>query len=523
MKLKNYLFIWIAFPFMGFGQSGESIEKLLVFEKYGEAEKSALAWVQKDPQNAEAFFWAGKVFLAKHNVDSASLFFNRGLEVNPHFPYTFAGMISVAFLKNNAAVVPELVEKAKDLASRKDARIAIELAAAFLNAPNDADRSQVKSFADEAIKYDRKNYRIYLILGDYYLSNPSTTSLAAENYQKAVDYDKEALRAYIQKAAVYERVDNVSEAYAQYKKAIRVDETFPVAYQRLAEMFYRVHDWKGADTTYAMFLKYTEPSMDKLKRAAVFSFTARNYAGAIAKLQQILEKDPKDVPYLRLMANAYYEQNDSAAALKEFESLMRNPDSLKNSRDYEHYAKLLQRFSMDSLAIIAYGNAYAKDSTKSEYLSARGRLAHKHKNWKEVINALEPRISKFDDADFFDYLFLGQACYYDSSYQLAKTSFEKMIAKYPKHFVGYLWLSNVCVAIQPDAKEGLAKPSYEKLIELLTDKVKYKAQLVNAHSYLGVYYYKNQQPDLAKNEWTQIQDIDPENQQAVAYLKILNK
>ncbi len=524
MKIFKIFFASLMVSVLCLAQNAESIEKLITFEKLTEAKSSALAWVQKEPANAEAYLWAGKVFLAAKNVDSASLFFNKGFEVNPKNPYNLAGKISVAFLKDNAAAVPALVEQAKDIASRKDARLYIELAAAFLNAKSDADRAQLVAFTDEAIKYDRKNYRIYIILGDYYVAQPQTTSQAVENYQKAVDYDKGALRAYIQRAKVYENVDNISEAYDQYKKAIRADATFPVAYQKLAEMFYRVHDWVGADTTYDLYMKYTEPSFDKLKRSVTISYSAKNFKSAIEKANQVLAIDPKDYAYQRALAYSYFEIGDSVAALSALETFMQNADSVKNARDYNRYAKTLQKFGKDSLAALAYKNEYLKDTTKSEPLSEAGKIYNKQKKWKDLVSVLDPKINKFAEAsDALDYFNLGRAYYFDSLYVQAKEVFEKMTAKYTTYSPAYYWLSLSCVAINSDAKTGLAKSAYEKFIQYTPDTVKYKRQLVDAHSYLAIYYFNNENKEQSKAEWTIVLGLDPENAQASLYMKELNK
>lgn len=521
MKIFKIIFASLMISVYCYAQSTEVIEKLLVYEKFNDAKKAALSWVQKEPSNAEAYFWAGKMYLAIKNVDSASICFDKGFEVNPKLPYNVAGKVSVAFLKNNGAAVPALVEQAKDIASRKDARIYIELATAYLNAP-EAERANLLQFTDEAIKYDKKNYHIYLVLGDYYYAQPQFTSQAVDNYQKAIDANpKAALRAYVQRAGVYDYVDNFQEAYTQYKKAIDADPAYPVAYQKLAEMFYRAKDWQRADTTFDLYVKYAEPSLDKVKRSVLFSYSAKNYKGAIEKINNVLAVEPKDALNQRLLAYSYFELGDSVSAINAMETFMKQPDSVKTGKDYEKYAKLLLKFGKDSQAINAYRAGYAKDTTRGDFLSEAGKMLVKQKKWKDAVAVLSTRVNKFAEADFYDYLFLGQSYYFDSTFQESKTTFEKMTAKYPKAFAGYLWLSRACVAINPDAKEGLAKPAYEKVIELLTDKVKYKQFLVDAHSYLGVYYYKNENNEQSKSEWLIVSEIDPTNQQAIDFLKIL--
>ncbi len=516
MNLLKIILASMLVSFFCYAQTAETIEKLIAFENFNEAKNTAINWLNKEPKNAEAYFWAGKVFLAAKNVDSAAIFFNKGFEVNPKFPYSLAGKVSVAFLKNDAGAVPQLVADARDIAGRKDSRLFIELAAAYLNAP-DAERVvKVEELAAEAVKYDRKNYRIYMVLGDLYNINPQTTSQAVENYQKAIDYDKGALRAYIQRAAVYEYVDNLSEALTQYVRVMAIEPTYPVVYQKMAEMFYKAKDWIRADTTYALYMKYTEPALDKMKRGVIISYSAKNYKGSIEKIKQVLALDPKDALNTRLLAYSYFELNDSVASKESFESYFRQTEKEKTvAKDYDRYGKLLSRFGKDSLAIISYKTAFGMDSTRTDLISESGKILFIQKKWKEVQAIIEPLITKYpESAGFFDFLFLGQSYFFDTAYVSAKSAFERMTVKFPTSYVGFLWLAKTCTFVSPDVKEGIAKPAYEKVVELLTDKVKGKKFLVEAHSYLGFYYLKNGDNEKSKLEWLAIIELDPENQQA---------
>ena len=70
----------------------------------------------------------------------------------------------------------------------------------------------------------------------------------------------------------------------------------------------------------------------------------------------------------------------------------------------------------------------------------------------------------------------------------------------------------------PEAKEGLAKPHYEKYIELSkeagAEPDKFKQGLVEAYGYLGVYAFQKGDKAGALGYFQQVLTLDPENKGA---------
>ena len=223
-------------------QNAAQLEKLMAFEKYSEAKKAALSWVQSNPNDAEAFFQAGKAYAKLNSLDTALTFFNKGLSINPDFIYNNIGVLRVKFQKNDLTGVNDLIEKLKDDAKKKDIRFRLEMADALIAAPDDY-KNQINSYTDEAIKLDRKDARIYMVLGDYYNSINDATK-ASENFQKAIDYDKNAYRAYVERAMIYERVKNYSEADTLYHRALEIEPTYPIPFEKLGEMYSAQQDFQ---------------------------------------------------------------------------------------------------------------------------------------------------------------------------------------------------------------------------------------------------------------------------------------
>ena len=510
-----------------YAQSTEQLEKLLTFQKEVAAKSAALSWIKKEPTNPEAYFQAGKVFSKLNSLDTALDFFNKGISVNSDFLYNHIGVIRVDFQKNNLNDVPALIEKVKDMSRRKDARFPVEMAEALLVAP-DEYKTKIPEYTDAAIKLARGDYHIYLILGDYYNAQNNAT-LASENFQKAIDYEKNAYRAYVERGLVYERVKNYQEAESQYLRAIQADSTYPVAYEKLAEMYYGIEakkddrkekkDYTKTLENYSKFVSLADPSLVILKRYASILYNAKEYTKSIEQLNAVIKIAPNDPVYLRLLAYSYYEMGDSVKSIDRFETFFKYVDKEKTLfGDYNRYGRLLFKVGKDSLAIENLKLAYSMDTTKLDILSDISKFYMKKKMWKLGIQYLEPVVNstvyKALPSEYFE---LGRAYLIDSSYKKSKETFEKLLEMKPKLIQGWVFYSRAVYAMNPIATDSLTRIAYEKIIEL-ADTVKFKSDLITAHSYLGSYFFDTD-IERSKMHWQKVLELDPTNDQAIAFLK----
>jgi tetratricopeptide (TPR) repeat protein len=86
----------------------------------------------------------------------------------------------------------------------------------------------------------------------------------------------------------------------------------------------------------------------------------------------------------------------------------------------------------------------------------------------------------------------------------------------------YLFRARVYANLDPDTKEGLAKPFYELVLEkAAVDPVKYSKDLLEAYNYLGYYYLINKQYCESLIYWDKILGIDPVNDNAISAIKDL--
>lgn len=109
-----------------------------------------------------------------------------------------------------------------------------------------------------------------------------------------------------------------------------------------------------------------------------------------------------------------------------------------------------------------------------------------------------------------------------NEYAKADSCLNILISKAPNLTIAYVWQARVKANFDPESENGLAKPFYEKFIELAKkDQEKFKKELIESYSYLGYYYYLQKDNQKSKAVWQEVLLIEPDNKQATEVIKQL--
>ncbi len=107
-------------------------------------------------------------------------------------------------------------------------------------------------------------------------------------------------------------------------------------------------------------------------------------------------------------------------------------------------------------------------------------------------------------------------------YAKADSALIMLSTKAPNLAIAYFWRARVNSNFDPESEAGLAKPFYEKFIELAKGEPdKFKKELIESYSYLGYYYYLQKDNAKSKENWQEVLRLDPENTQATEVIKQL--
>jgi tetratricopeptide (TPR) repeat protein len=110
----------------------------------------------------------------------------------------------------------------------------------------------------------------------------------------------------------------------------------------------------------------------------------------------------------------------------------------------------------------------------------------------------------------------------------------------PDNYLGYFWRARVNSLIDEETTLGLAKPYYEKVVEItLPTAEKNIRELTESYRYLGYYYYvqaenkaiaNKNNAKVAKEEYLQsrdyfsrVLDLDPKNEVAKQVIEAIDK
>ena len=173
-------------------------------------------------------------------------------------------------------------------------------------------------------------------------------------------------------------------------------------------------------------------------------------------------------------------------------------------------------------AITYYKKALNADCKRQELLKDIADLFVKNRDLDSAVVYYQQYFDFVEEPAAEDLLKLGK-CYYnlacqDSVPELQKeelikadTLFKELSIQVPNSYVSYFWRARVNSMLDPETTKGLAKPYYEKVIEIgSVQPERYKRELIESYKYLGYYHYviadaittkNNGNPDPAKGEY----------------------
>ncbi len=99
-KILFYFHLSIIFSSILLAQDISSGIKLIKHEKFNEAKKTFNSLLN-GKSKAEAYFYLGEIYFIEEKVDSAKVFYKKGIEADIDFPLNYAGMVRLNVLEGN--------------------------------------------------------------------------------------------------------------------------------------------------------------------------------------------------------------------------------------------------------------------------------------------------------------------------------------------------------------------------------------------------------------------------------------
>ncbi|HEX7414573.1 MAG TPA: tetratricopeptide repeat protein [Bacteroidia bacterium] len=506
--------------------------------------------ITKDPSKGDNYFYFGENYFKNGFLDSALLMYKKGAEVQPTNGINFVGIGKVMFAQGKDADANTNLFKAKTLGA-KSATILIELAEAYITAPGTSKKpDEAITLLDNALKLEPKNAEAHILKGDALeILHPTEGGMAIKEYEDAQKLNPKSPKAVLRQGKLFLRARNYQLALDKYKEAEKIDPTFAPAYIEKAELYHMANQNNNAVDAAKKYLDLNGNSIYARTRYASFLFINKQYADVIKEAEDILLKDKSD-PYLyRLLGYSYFElgnKTDTAAYNKGLNDItiffQKTEGKSFNylAEDYKYKGWLLAKTGKDSLAVNELQKAVDLDPTKNcDLYSEIGKIWVKAKKYDKAIAAYEKKPSCGKSLAAQDYLDLGRAYFFLAAnkqkekkdaesvdlFVKADTCFSKITQDKKDWPVGYFWKAKAGVQLDLKNEKWLAKPDYEKALELVKpeDRAANKTNVIEACSYLGYYYVKMMKDnEKAKPYWTIVKELDLNNEKANNFFKSLS-
>lgn len=524
IKIISFLLSFLISANILFAQSIDEGKRFLYYERYNSAKDVFNKLVNANPNNIDAAYWLGQTYLGEEDSISSKALYQKTLNANPNSPLMLVAMGHIALLENQNNDARNRFETAISLTKGKD-----------YNVINAISRANVDTKAGDAvyaigkiktIPENKRTAEIWTTLGDAYrkLIDGANAQLA---YQSALAVDPNYARASFMIGRLYQTQGFTQELYYMkyYNEAITKDPKFAPVYVWLSQYYYK-RDINKAKEYLDKYIAVADADTQNCYYQASYLYASGQYQQTITKANECISAGGKNPhPSLfGLKAFAYDKLGDSANAKTFFEMYFQkqNPEKLE-SGDYAKYGLVLLKFPGNEATAAGYiQKAIALDTleeNKIEYITSVANSYLASKNYNEAAKWYTKLFSIKKNVTRTDIYNAGYNYYRGGNYKATDSIFGLYQQKYPEDILGVYMRARASEGIDTAGVLGLAKPYYEKVIQLgeaSTDTARVKSQLIVAYNYMIAYYYnvkKDKATALSYND--KILAIDPTNAQAI--------
>lgn len=424
-------------------------------------------------------------------------------------------------------------------ANKKNPEVLVGIGQAYLNV---RDTANANVYADYALKRNGKFAKAWVLKGDIAVMQDDG-GLAATNYQNAMYYDPKDPEGYYKYALVMRGV-SPDAAVETLEKLRQQRPDYPVD-QLTGRIYYNAGKFEQAVEAYSKVPDVKSMNDEDITYFAISEWLLGNREKSIGICKQGLAKDPRRAAWNRVAFYNYTDLKDADNALAYADKLFNQSDSAHfTGEDYTYYGTALKLVNRNDEAMEAFKKAieFNKDNSKQLVILNKhiSDLYLAKEDYDNAISYLRKTFAEKPTMDDFENL---AGIYTDiaakktqaaekeadatakaadteaaaSAFREADKIYGEMQAAYPNYanYCNYM-RGQINANLDPDSKQGLAKPFYEALANALSQKAEIsdseRAMLKQAYTYMIVYAFNVQQDKDGAKQWAaKLQQIDPEN------------
>lgn len=465
----------------------------------------------------------------------------------------FAGMVSAQtesdwkagvnqvkeMIKSNPEGAWDLTEDLMKGKNKKNVDLILALTQVYLDANKTEEMTEL---IEKAKKADKKDPRISLLEGDIALAKKDVGT-ACQLYEQAIYFDPNCYEAYLKYARAYKSASPTMaiDKLNQLKQVAGVPQDVLLqADKAMAEVYYSNNKFSDAAKAYESFIHTDVATESDIMSYAFALFMSHDFEASYEIASKGLQQNAESTGFNRL---AMYNLID----LKRYEEAAKIADVFFNQLkdvnysglDYRYYGALLNATKDYAGAVTQFEKAYELDTASIELLQQISEAYNNGGNYDKGIETYKKYCDLLPaEEKTAENIFTLAGMYYDQgtdtvnvtlekrqlALQEADTLYAQVSELAPDSYTGYFYRGHTRSAMDPETTQGLAKPYYEKVVELLLAKndPRYNRVLITCYSYLGYYFMLQGKPEdyaVSKEYWNKILAIDPNNALAKTALK----
>lgn len=188
---------------------------------------------------------------------------------------------------------------------------------------------------------------------------------AIKEFVKAVNIDSNYYQAYNAMGVATLQLGNSSDAKELFETALKINPQFATAYDNLGNIALINGDLTGAEENFMKSLKYNTHNPTTMYHLGQVAVRQKDYNKALTWLNHSLHINPNSAPALTLQGECYLVQGNQAAAINSFKkAITAKPE---NSRAYINLANIYQKrsdaeFAMEQLKTVLAINPRYSDA-----------------------------------------------------------------------------------------------------------------------------------------------------------------
>lgn len=552
-KFKIFSIALIASASVAKAQDLNQAKKAIDAEQFEKAKSLLKSIIKAKPSDGEANFVLGNVYLNQAIVDSAKIYYSKGLEAsdNKNLNYIGLGQLDLDS-KNTASALANFALATKDM-KRKEVDEFIYIGRAYMNSVNPDYTSAITSLK-RALILEPQNATALLAIGDaYYGANNQNDAYKA--YRDAFTADPTLLRAKMQLGVLLKGAKSYEEAIKSFNEVIAIDANYGPVYRELAETYYkwarnkpatRQANYQKAIQNYEKYLSLTDYSLNSRMRHADFLILVEDYKALEVEANKMSELDKVNPRIYRYLGYSAYKNGNFDVAIKSLDDFIKNPANKVIAKDYLYlgFAKIKKGTNAEGVvdnAAFDSGLADVKKAVEMEPLAVEdlgdfGKELFTKKQYAKAAAIYELATNNKESKNYLnDNVYYGISLYYGNinktngvanvdALTKAEAAFDNVLIASPTYDEAYLYKGRINNLLE---KDDLIIKNYEEYVAKTTAKGAEELakpatvkKIVEAYNSIGA-SYANTDKTKAVEYFNKSLALDPANTYAAQSVKAL--